>query len=146
MTELSVPGTLSTATPVAARAFVFSGPGRVRSAVPCASPATSSYLALPVAGFVQPVAGRSSARGTGRSRRRPSDRAGHRTGGPGGLIPRYPRTPFSVGFWAFTFTTAAGATYGVLVSSALIGAVAVRCLALLPKPRGFASRGRVLHG
>ncbi|WP_225845784.1 C4-dicarboxylate transporter [Streptomyces sp. HPF1205] len=67
------------------------------------------------------------------------------------LAGRYLRLPFALGFWALTFTTAASATYGirllsrtgapwrtplswavVAVATVIIGAVAVRSLALLP--------------
>ncbi|WP_241911173.1 transporter [Streptomyces sp. DH-12] len=80
------------------------------------------------------------------------------------LLPRYLRMRFTLGFWAFTFTLAASATYGVRMLSlspstwhtslswtvvgtatALIGAVAARSLAFLPRPRRLAHPGRVQH-
>ncbi|MEQ6028128.1 C4-dicarboxylate transporter [Streptomyces salinarius] len=75
------------------------------------------------------------------------------------LIRVYLRLPFTLGFWALTFTTAASATYGIrllsltgaswstplswlLVVSAtgIIGAVAVRSLALVPLHRIHSGR------
>ncbi|MCK2215792.1 hypothetical protein MF672_018625 [Actinomadura sp. ATCC 31491] len=66
------------------------------------------------------------------------------------LLRRYARLPFALGFWAFTFTTAASATYGVrlltsaaapvatagawalvAVATAVIGGIGARSLALL---------------
>ncbi|WP_182898301.1 C4-dicarboxylate transporter [Microbispora sp. H10830] len=70
------------------------------------------------------------------------------------LLRRYAHIPFVIGFWAFTFTTAASATYGVRLltltpsaphttlgwlvvasATAIIGGIAVRSLALLRLPR-----------
>lgn len=71
------------------------------------------------------------------------------------LLPMYARTPFVIGFWATTFTVAASATYSIrllttatggtfgsaaswlvlLGATLIIGAVAVRSLALVPWPR-----------
>ncbi|WP_030658051.1 MULTISPECIES: C4-dicarboxylate transporter [Streptomyces] len=75
------------------------------------------------------------------------------------LIRAYVRLPFALGFWALTFTTAASATYGVRllsltgapwrtplswvvvgVATAVIGAVAVRSLALVPFRRILSRR------
>ncbi|WAL68152.1 hypothetical protein ORV05_10410 [Amycolatopsis cynarae] len=77
------------------------------------------------------------------------------------LLRRYLRLPFVLGFWAFTFTTAASATYGVrlltlapsplhtmiawlvvTVATVLIGAVAGRSLALLNPPRRLREEDR----
>ncbi|MEV7794250.1 transporter [Streptomyces sp. NPDC087512] len=80
------------------------------------------------------------------------------------LLPRYLRLDFSLGFWAFTFTIAASATYGlrvlslspsawhttlswtiVVAATGLIGAIAVRSLSLLPRPHHDSQHGRVQH-
>ncbi|MFQ6144453.1 C4-dicarboxylate transporter [Streptomyces seoulensis] len=77
------------------------------------------------------------------------------------LVRDYLRLPFALGFWALTFTTAASATYGirllshtgaswstplswVVVAAAtlLIGAVAVRSLALVPFHRLHSRKAR----
>ncbi|GAA2898090.1 hypothetical protein GCM10010517_63150 [Streptosporangium fragile] len=79
------------------------------------------------------------------------------------LLRRYLRLPFALGFWAFTFTTAAGATYGVrlltlgpsplrtiadwlliALATGIIGAVGIRSLALLHLPRHIRA-ARVQH-
>lgn len=81
------------------------------------------------------------------------------------LIRRYTRIPFVTGFWALTFTTAASATYGIrllsltpstahtvigwavlVTATAVVGAVAVRSLALLPLPRHPFAGHRLQHG
>ncbi|MBA4023811.1 MAG: C4-dicarboxylate transporter [Gordonia sp.] len=70
------------------------------------------------------------------------------------LLPRYRRVPFSLGFWSFTFTAAAAATYGIhwlalthppgevawiwllfAVATAIVGSIALRSLALLRPTR-----------
>lgn len=66
------------------------------------------------------------------------------------LLPRYRKLHFSLGFWSFTFTTAAAATYGIhwlaldvppgeitwiwllfAVATVIVGGIALRSLALL---------------
>lgn len=68
------------------------------------------------------------------------------------LLPRYRTLPFSLGFWSFTFTTTAAATYGIhwlavtsppgvtawiwvlfAVATAIVGGIAVRSIELLRK-------------
>ncbi|MFI1838673.1 SLAC1 family transporter [Streptomyces olivaceoviridis] len=81
------------------------------------------------------------------------------------LVKDYLRLPFTLGFWALTFTTAASATYGirllsltgatwsapvgwvvVAVATGVIGAVALRSLALVPFHRVRRHRtGRTAH-
>ncbi|MEU6392325.1 C4-dicarboxylate transporter [Streptomyces sp. NPDC046939] len=80
------------------------------------------------------------------------------------LLPRYLRMDFTLGFWAFTFTIAASATYGLrmlslstsawstalswtilALATGLIGAIAVRSLAVLPRPHRHLRHGHVQH-
>lgn len=76
------------------------------------------------------------------------------------LLRRYAHIPFALGFWAFTFTTAASATYGVrllaltpspvhivvtwlvvALATGVIGTIAARSLALVHLPRRHRTHG-----